>query len=148
MNQLVGLLQAGMRQIDAAEQMDVSQSIMSRLWRRFRESGSPAENHPGRGRCTKALQDIFFILTARRKPTITAPELLAKLILILGGHLDAHLFLEAIALQDSNLAAPKNSRNEMQMNGLQFYSRMIQHLNFIQILIKQEYGDDLEMQNA
>ncbi|KAG5897011.1 hypothetical protein JTB14_010763 [Gonioctena quinquepunctata] len=79
MNRVVCLVQAGMRQIDAAKQMGVSQSVISRLWRRFRESGSPAENPPGRGRCTTAVQDRFFILTARRQLTIPAPELVADL---------------------------------------------------------------------
>ncbi|KAG5882950.1 hypothetical protein JTB14_016748 [Gonioctena quinquepunctata] len=34
------------------------------------------------------------------------------------------------------------------MNGLQFYSRKNQDLDFIHILIEPEYGYDLEMQNA
>ncbi|XP_045471832.1 uncharacterized protein LOC123678722 [Harmonia axyridis] len=75
MNRVVGLLEGGMRQVDAAERMGVSQSVISRLWRRFRTTGNPAENHPGRGRCTTAIQDRFLVLTARRQPTITAPEL-------------------------------------------------------------------------
>ncbi|KAG5873835.1 hypothetical protein JTB14_032211 [Gonioctena quinquepunctata] len=68
-----------------------------------------------------------------------------KLIFILRGHLDVHLILEAIALQDQN--GLKNSRPKMQMNGLQFHSRMNQDLEFIQINIKQEYRDALEIQN-
>ncbi|KAG5875186.1 hypothetical protein JTB14_006845 [Gonioctena quinquepunctata] len=79
MNQVVGLLQAGMRQIDAAEQMGVSQSVKNRLRRRFRKSGSPAENNPGGGCCTIAVKDRFCILTAGRQRTITAPELVADL---------------------------------------------------------------------
>lgn len=79
MNRAVGLLQAGMRQVEVAERMSVSQSVISRLWRRFRETGSPAEQHPGRGRCTTAGQDRFLMLNARRHPTITAPELVTEL---------------------------------------------------------------------
>lgn len=79
MNRAVGLLQAGIRQVDVAERIGVSQSVISRLWKRFRESGSPAEQHPGRGRSTTAAQDRFLVLSARRQPTITAPELVTEL---------------------------------------------------------------------
>lgn len=79
MNRAVGQFQAGMRQTEIADQMNVSQSVISRLWRRFRDTGSPAERHQGRGRCTTAAQDRFLILTARRQPTITAPELVTDL---------------------------------------------------------------------
>lgn len=75
MNRAVGLLQGGMQQNDIALRLGVSQSVISRLWRRFRETGSPAEQHPGRGRATTAVHDRFLVLTARRQPTITAPEL-------------------------------------------------------------------------
>lgn len=79
MNRAVGLLQAGVQQTQVAEQLGVSQSVVSRLWRRFRDTGSPAEQHPGRGRSTTAAQDRYLILTARRQPTITAPELVNEL---------------------------------------------------------------------
>ncbi|KAI4465082.1 homeobox-like domain superfamily [Holotrichia oblita] len=75
MNRAVGLLQAGVQQTQLAEQLGVSQSVVSRLWRRFRDTGSPAEQRPGRGRSTTAAQDGYLVLTARRQPTITAPEL-------------------------------------------------------------------------
>lgn len=75
MNRAVGILQGGMLQIDVNERIVVSQSVISRLWRRFRDTGSPAEKHPGRGRATALGHDRFLVLTTGRQPIITAPEL-------------------------------------------------------------------------
>lgn len=65
MNRAVRLLQAGLRQVDVSERIGVSQSIISGLLRRYRETTSPAEQHPGHGRCMTSVQDKFLILNAR-----------------------------------------------------------------------------------
>lgn len=48
-----------MTQVDVAERIGVRRSVISRLWKTFRESGSPAEQHPRRGCRTTPAQDRF-----------------------------------------------------------------------------------------
>lgn len=79
MYKAVGMLEAGVRQIVVAEQMGTSQSVISRLWRRYRDTGTPKEQHPGRGRATTAIQDRYITLQARRQNSITATELQSRL---------------------------------------------------------------------
>lgn len=79
MNRAVGMLEAGRRQVDVAAALNTSQSVISRLWRRYRTSGDPSEQHPGRGRITTAVQDRYLTLEARRRPIITAKQLLSQL---------------------------------------------------------------------
>lgn len=71
----MGMLEAGMRQIDVARALNTTQSVISRLSARYRESGDVAERHTGRHRITTPQQDHFLQLNARRRPTLTAPEL-------------------------------------------------------------------------
>ena len=56
----IGRLQAGQRQADVAHALNVSQSTISRLWNRFRQSGSTADApRSGRPRVTTPAQDRF-----------------------------------------------------------------------------------------
>lgn len=71
----VGLLEGGMRQVDVARQLGVTQSVISRLYSRYREHGDVSERHRGRERATTRRQDRFLQLNARRRRNITAPEL-------------------------------------------------------------------------
>ncbi|KAL1493686.1 hypothetical protein ABEB36_009381 [Hypothenemus hampei] len=75
----IGMLEAGMRQIDVANAIGTSQSVISRLFARYRETGAISERHPGRHRITTRNQDRFLQMTARRIPTVTAPELQRQL---------------------------------------------------------------------
>lgn len=79
MMRAIGLLEAGMRQVDVARQIGTTQSVISRLHRRYREEGDVAERHRGRGRITSPRQDRFLQLTARRNRNVTAPELQIRL---------------------------------------------------------------------
>lgn len=54
MNRAVGFLQTGMRLVEVAERIGISQSVISRFWRGFRKNGSRAEQYPGRGCRTTA----------------------------------------------------------------------------------------------
>ena len=59
----IGRLQAGQRQADVAHALNVSQSTISRLWNRFRQSGSTADApRSGRPRVTTPAQDRFIRL--------------------------------------------------------------------------------------
>lgn len=74
-----GTFQGNLRQIEVTEKFSVSQSATSKLWRRFRETGSSIKQHPGRRRCTTAIQDQYLTLTGRRQPFLTTPELVTEL---------------------------------------------------------------------
>lgn len=79
-NRALGMLQAGMRQVDVAQQLGTSQSVISRLWRRFTDTGSTARRRgQGRRRSTTRRQDRYLELTVRRNPTISATQLRQQL---------------------------------------------------------------------
>lgn len=71
----IGLLEGGVRQVDVARQLNVAQSVISRLFTRYRQRNDVSERPRGRGRITTTIQDRFVRLNARRRPTITAREL-------------------------------------------------------------------------
>lgn len=68
----IGMLQAGRRQIEVAAEFHVTQSVISRLWRRYRATGEVRNQHRGNGRITTAVQDRYIQLSARRNHTCTA----------------------------------------------------------------------------
>lgn len=59
--------------------MGVPQSVIRLSGNRFRETGSPIEQHPGRGRTATAAKDEFLYFSARRQPTIRAPKFVTAL---------------------------------------------------------------------
>lgn len=75
----VGMIEAGSRQRTVAVALNTTQSVISRLWTRYRSTGSVAERHGGRYRCTTRRQDRYIQITARRTPTITALMLAVRL---------------------------------------------------------------------
>lgn len=79
MNRAVGMLEVGVRQVDVAERLGTTQSVISRLWRRYRDTGNPRERHLGRRRVTTAIQDRYITLQARRQSSLTATELKSRL---------------------------------------------------------------------
>ena len=69
----IGRLQAVQRQADAAHALNVSQSTISRLWNRFRQSGSTADTpRSGRPRVTTPAQDRFIRLRHLRNRSPSA----------------------------------------------------------------------------
>ena len=69
----IGRLQAGQRQADVAHALNVSQSTISRLWNRFRQSGSTADApRLGRPRVTTPAQDRFIRLRHLRNRFLSA----------------------------------------------------------------------------
>ncbi|GFX26069.1 transposable element Tcb2 transposase [Trichonephila clavipes] len=64
---VVGRLEGGQIQVEVAQAIGVSQSVISRIWNRFLETGS-AGRRPGQGRrrATTPNEDRYLVLTARR----------------------------------------------------------------------------------
>ncbi|GFX35615.1 transposable element Tcb2 transposase [Trichonephila clavipes] len=72
----VGRLEGGQTQAEVAKAIGVSQSVISRIWNRFLETGS-AGRRPGQGRrvATKPNEDRDLVLTARRHRNMNATPL-------------------------------------------------------------------------
>ncbi|GFT99631.1 retrovirus-related Pol polyprotein from transposon TNT 1-94 [Trichonephila clavipes] len=70
---VVGRLEGGQTQAEVAQAIGVSQSVISRIWSRFLETGS-AGRRPGQGRrwATTPNEDRYLVLTARRHRNINA----------------------------------------------------------------------------
>lgn len=72
----VGQLDLGGRQVDVAARFGVSQSVVSRLYERYRQTGEVSERR-GRGcQCaTSAADDRYLLLQTLRSRTLSAPKL-------------------------------------------------------------------------
>ncbi|GFW79852.1 transposable element Tcb2 transposase [Trichonephila clavipes] len=70
---VVGRLEGGQTQAELAQAIEVSQSVISRIWKRFLEIGS-AGRIPGQGRrrATTPNEDRYLVLTARRHRNMNA----------------------------------------------------------------------------
>ncbi|GFV33595.1 HTH_Tnp_Tc3_2 domain-containing protein [Trichonephila clavipes] len=70
---VVGRLEGGQTQAAVAQAIGVSQSVISRIWNRFLETGS-ASRRPGQGRrrATTPNEDRYLVLTARRHRNMNA----------------------------------------------------------------------------
>ncbi|GFU62853.1 transposable element Tcb2 transposase [Trichonephila clavipes] len=70
---VVGRLEGGQTQVEVAQAIGVSQSVISRIWNRFLETES-AGRRPGQGRRreTTPNEDRFLVLTARRHRNMNA----------------------------------------------------------------------------
>ncbi|GFY32501.1 transposable element Tcb2 transposase [Trichonephila clavipes] len=68
-----GRLEGGQTQAEIAQSIRVSQSVISRMWNRFLETGS-AGRRPGQGRrrATTPNEDRYLVLTARRHRNMNA----------------------------------------------------------------------------
>ncbi|GFY10195.1 transposable element Tcb2 transposase [Trichonephila clavipes] len=70
---VVGRLEGGQTQDEVAQAIGVSQSVISRIWNRFLETGN-AGQRPGQGRirATTPNEDRYIVLTARRHRNMNA----------------------------------------------------------------------------
>ncbi|GFX36563.1 HTH_Tnp_Tc3_2 domain-containing protein [Trichonephila clavipes] len=70
---VVGRLERGQTQAEVAQAIGVSQSVISRIWNRFLETGS-AGRRPGQGRrrATMPNKDRYLVLTTRRHRNMNA----------------------------------------------------------------------------
>ncbi|GFX67437.1 transposable element Tcb2 transposase [Trichonephila clavipes] len=70
---LVGMLEGGQTQAEVAQAIGVSQSVISRIWNRFLETGSAGRRpEQGRRRATTTNEDRYLVLTARRHRNMNA----------------------------------------------------------------------------
>ncbi|GFX03932.1 transposable element Tcb2 transposase [Trichonephila clavipes] len=74
----VGWMEMGLSQADAARRLNVSRSVVQRLWDQYQSEDSVSRRPvPGRPRATTPAEDRFLALSARRRRTITVPQLVA-----------------------------------------------------------------------
>ncbi|GFW81545.1 transposable element Tcb2 transposase [Trichonephila clavipes] len=74
----VGWMEMGFSQADAARRLNVSRSVVQRLWDQYQSEDSVSRRPvPGRPRATTPAEDRFLVLSARRRRTTTVPQLVA-----------------------------------------------------------------------
>ncbi|GFW93511.1 uncharacterized protein TNCV_47141 [Trichonephila clavipes] len=74
----VGWMEMGLSQADAARRLNVSRSVVHRLWDQYQSEDSVSRRPvPGRPRATTPAEDRFLALSARRRRTTTVPQLVA-----------------------------------------------------------------------
>ncbi|GFU99660.1 transposable element Tcb2 transposase [Trichonephila clavipes] len=74
----VGWMEMGLSQADAARRLNVSRSVVQRLWDQYQSEDSVSRRPvPGRPRATTPVEDRFLALPARRRRTTTVPQLVA-----------------------------------------------------------------------
>ncbi|GFX33887.1 HTH_Tnp_Tc3_2 domain-containing protein [Trichonephila clavipes] len=74
----VGRMEMGLSQADAARRLNVSRSVVQRLWDQYQSEDSVSRRPvPGRPRATTPAEDRFLALSARRRRTTTVPQLVA-----------------------------------------------------------------------
>ncbi|GFX26171.1 transposable element Tcb2 transposase [Trichonephila clavipes] len=74
----VGWMEMGLSQADAARRLNVSRSVVQRLWDQYQSEDSVSRRPvPGRPRATTPAEDRFLALSARRRRTTTVPQLVA-----------------------------------------------------------------------
>ncbi|GFT12822.1 transposable element Tcb2 transposase [Trichonephila clavipes] len=67
-----------LKQADAARRLNVSRSVVQRLWDQYQSEDSVSRRPvPGRPRATTPAEDRFLALSARRRRTTTVPQLVA-----------------------------------------------------------------------
>ncbi|GFS62561.1 HTH_Tnp_Tc3_2 domain-containing protein [Trichonephila clavipes] len=68
----------GLSQADAARRLNMSRSVVQRLWDQYQSEDSVSRRPaPGRPRATTPAEDRFLALSARRRRTTTVPQLVA-----------------------------------------------------------------------
>ncbi|GFX01283.1 transposable element Tcb2 transposase [Trichonephila clavipes] len=76
--QAVGWMEMGLAQADVARRLNVSRSVVQRLWDQYQSEDSVSRRPvPGRPRATTPAEDRFLALSARRRRTTTVPQLVA-----------------------------------------------------------------------
>ncbi|GFX59142.1 HTH_Tnp_Tc3_2 domain-containing protein [Trichonephila clavipes] len=74
----VGWMEMGLSQAEAARRLNVSRSVVQRLWDQYQSEDSVSRRPvPGRQRATTPAEDRFLALSARRRRTTTVPQLVA-----------------------------------------------------------------------
>ncbi|GFY00239.1 transposable element Tcb1 transposase [Trichonephila clavipes] len=73
---IIGRLECGRTQLEVSEELEIAQSVISRLWQRFQDDGNVSRCYStGRPRVTTPKEDRYFSITAKRNRRSTASEL-------------------------------------------------------------------------
>lgn len=77
---IIGRIEGGQTQMEVAQDLNIPQSVISRVWSRFLSTGS-VDRQPGQGRprATTASEDRFLSLSARRNREATTRDLVLDL---------------------------------------------------------------------
>ncbi|GBM34646.1 hypothetical protein AVEN_122041-1 [Araneus ventricosus] len=74
----VGWMEMGLSQADAARHLNVSRSVVQRIWDQYQSEDSVFRRHvSGRPRVTTPAEDRFLALSARRRRSTNVPQLVA-----------------------------------------------------------------------
>ncbi|GFU14258.1 paired domain-containing protein [Trichonephila clavipes] len=74
----VGWMEMGLSEADAARRLNVSRSVVQRLWDQYQSEDSVSRRPvPGRPRATTPAEDRFLALSSRRRRTTTVPQIVA-----------------------------------------------------------------------
>ncbi|GBL84144.1 hypothetical protein AVEN_118556-1 [Araneus ventricosus] len=74
----VGWMEMGLSEADAARRLNVSRSVVQRLWNQYQSEDSVSRRHvSGRPRVATPAEDRFLALSVRRKRSTTVPQLVA-----------------------------------------------------------------------
>ncbi|GBM95121.1 hypothetical protein AVEN_258185-1 [Araneus ventricosus] len=74
----IGWMEMWLSQADAARRLNVSHSVVQRLWDQYQSEDSVSKRHvSGQSRVTTPAEDRFLALPARRKRSTTVPQLVA-----------------------------------------------------------------------
>ncbi|GBM80460.1 hypothetical protein AVEN_57298-1 [Araneus ventricosus] len=74
----VGWMEMGLSQADDYRRLNVSRSVVQRLWYQYQSEDSVSRRHvSGRPRVTTPAEDCFLALSVRRRRSTTVPQLVA-----------------------------------------------------------------------
>ncbi|GFT91545.1 transposable element Tcb2 transposase [Trichonephila clavipes] len=74
----VGWMEMGLSQADVARRLNVSRSVVQRLWDQYQSEDSVSRRPvPGQPRATTPAENRFLALSSRRRRTTTVPQLVA-----------------------------------------------------------------------
>ncbi|GFY34718.1 HTH_Tnp_Tc3_2 domain-containing protein [Trichonephila clavipes] len=77
---IIGRLELGRIQLEVSEELGITQSVISRLWRRFHDDGNVSRCYStGRSRVTTPNEDRYLAVTAKRNRRSTASDLSRQL---------------------------------------------------------------------
>ncbi|KFM58227.1 Transposable element Tcb1 transposase, partial [Stegodyphus mimosarum] len=77
---MIGRLECGRTQLEVSDELGISQSVISRLWQRFRDDGNVRRRYcTGRSRVTTPNEDRYLAVTAKRNRRSTASDLSRRL---------------------------------------------------------------------
>ncbi|GFS83848.1 HTH_Tnp_Tc3_2 domain-containing protein [Trichonephila clavipes] len=79
---IIGRLECGRTQLEVSEELEIAQSVISRLWKRFQDGGNVSRCYsPGRPQVTTPNEDryIYLAVTAKRNRRSTASDLSRQL---------------------------------------------------------------------